>query len=44
MKQWFCPNCKRKTEKLDNVISIFCGCGHYMISEIKSKEDKDGKE
>lgn len=39
-KKYQCPNCKRITEKVANVMLVMCPCGYEMVeikSEIKSK-------
>jgi hypothetical protein len=30
MKNWKCPNCKRKTKTEDKIIMIRCKCGDYF--------------
>jgi RNase P subunit RPR2 len=42
MKNWFCPNCKRRVEKPNKVIVVLCRCGHYMTYEIKCLEVEHG--
>jgi hypothetical protein len=32
-KQWFCPNCKRRSVHRKEVISVLCTCGENMEVE-----------
>jgi len=39
MKKYKCPNCKRETEVEGDMISVLCGCGYYMVEQLKEKDD-----
>jgi len=39
MKEWFCPNCKKRRETEDNIILSVCNCG-YELKEVRENGEK----
>jgi len=37
MKEYKCPNCKRTTKVLIDVVMIVCGCGYEMVEQVPKK-------
>ena len=40
MKKFKCPNCKRETEVLGDMIMVMCGCGYKMIEQMPNEKDE----